>query len=50
MLSVLWPALLPAVSSASSWPDLKMPDGTQAADVASHMIYNGTDKNFTLGF
>jgi hypothetical protein len=39
----LWPALLPTLSSASSWPDLKFPDGTQAAAVSSHMIYNGTD-------
>src|SRR5436305_431766 len=42
-LSLFWVAFLPAVSSASAWPDLKLPDGTQAAEVASHMIYNGTD-------
>jgi hypothetical protein len=42
-LSLLWSALLPAVSSASAWPDLKLPDGTRAAEVSSHMIYNGTD-------
>jgi len=41
--SLLWSALLPAASSASAWPELKLPDGTQAAEVASHMIYNGTD-------
>jgi hypothetical protein len=35
--------LVPALSAASSWPDVKLPDGTRAAEVASHMIYNGTD-------
>jgi len=36
--------LLPAVSAAvSPWPDVKLPDGAQSAEVASHMIYNGTD-------
>jgi hypothetical protein len=39
-LSLLWSGLLPA---ASAWPDLKLPDGAHAAEVASHMIYNGTD-------
>src|SRR5690348_14450940 len=43
-LFALWGlVLLPTVSSASSWPDLKLPDGTRAAEVSSHMIYNGTD-------
>lgn len=42
-MSLLWCALLPTVSSASAWPDLQLPDGTHAAEVASHMIYNGTD-------
>src|SRR5882757_7662285 len=42
-LSLLWCALLPSVSSASAWPDLELPDGTRAAEVSSHMIYNGTD-------
>jgi hypothetical protein len=36
--------LLPTVSAAvSPWPDVKLPDGAQSAEVASHMIYNGTD-------
>lgn len=39
-LGLIWPVLLPA---ASSWPDVKLPDGTSSAEVASHMIYNGTD-------
>jgi hypothetical protein len=41
--ALAWPALLPAVSGASSWPDPQLPDGTHAAAVASHMIYNGLD-------
>jgi hypothetical protein len=41
--ALAWLALLPAVSSASAWPDPQLPDGTHAAAVASHMIYNGAD-------
>src|SRR5215470_1029408 len=41
LLSLLW---LPAVASAGApWPDVKLPDGAQSAEVASHMIFNGTD-------
>jgi len=43
VLSLLGTVLLPSLSSASSWPDVKVPDGTHAAEVSSHMIYNGTD-------
>jgi hypothetical protein len=42
-LALLAMTLLPTVSSASAWPDLELPEGTRAAEVASHMIYNGTD-------
>lgn len=42
-LALLGSVLLPVISGASSWPDVKVPDGTHAAEVASHMIYNGTD-------
>ena len=43
VLSLLGTLLLPTISSASSWPDVKLPDGTRTAQVSSHMIYNGTD-------
>jgi hypothetical protein len=43
VLSLLGAALLPAVSEAASWPAVKLPDGMHAAEVSSHMIYNGTD-------
>jgi hypothetical protein len=36
-------AMLPSLAAASGWPEVALPDGTKAADVASHMIYNGTD-------
>jgi len=36
-------ALLPALAGASSWPEVKQPDSMHAAEVSSHMIYNGTD-------
>lgn len=44
----VWPPLLcglllSATVSASSWPDVKLPEGAKAAEVTSHMIYNGTD-------
>jgi hypothetical protein len=42
-LALLWSAFLPTISNAAAWPDLQLPDGTQAAEVSSHMIYNGTD-------
>jgi hypothetical protein len=41
LVPLLWSAVLPA--SAATWPDLKLPEGTRAAEVATHMIYNGTD-------
>ena len=36
-------AMLPSLAAASGWPEVALPDGTKAAEVASHMIYNGTD-------
>lgn len=43
LVPLLWSALLPTLARAAAWPDLKLPEGTRATEVASHMIYNGTD-------
>lgn len=39
--TLAWLLLLPA--AAVAWPEVKLPDGMRAAEVSSHMIYNGTD-------
>lgn len=40
---VLCAGVLPAHVSASDWPDPSLPDGTNAAAISSHLIYNGAD-------
>ena len=40
---MLWAGALPAGAFASDWPDPALPDGMQAAEISSHLIYNGAD-------